>query len=64
VRGGCRWPEGSEEGGRCWQALSTGNQISSRLLSAKSANALLEIPRVSVVATVSQSDPLAQCSAH
>lgn len=28
-----------------WFATSTGNQISSRLLSARSANALLELPR-------------------
>jgi hypothetical protein len=28
-----------------WYATSTGNQISSRLLSARSANALLELPR-------------------
>lgn len=38
----CRIP-GSEEDG--WYASSTGNQISSRILSARSANALLEIPR-------------------
>jgi gephyrin len=28
-----------------WHAVSTGNQISSRILSARSANALLELPR-------------------
>ena len=32
-------------GGLGWYAASTGNQISSRLLSARSANALLELPR-------------------
>ena len=37
---------GSGSGSGCvWYALSTGNQISSRLLSARSANALLELPR-------------------
>lgn len=30
-----------------WWAATTGNQISSRLLSARSANALLELPRAS-----------------
>jgi gephyrin len=30
-----------------WYAVSTGNQISSRLLSARSANALLEVPQAS-----------------
>lgn len=30
-----------------WWAHTTGNQISSRLLSARSANALLELPRAS-----------------
>lgn len=37
---------GSELG---WFAVSTGNQISSRLLSARSANALLELPQASGV---------------
>lgn len=32
-----------------WYAVSTGNQISSRLLSARSANALLELPQASGV---------------
>jgi gephyrin len=32
-------------GGACWYAVSTGNQISSRILSARSANALLELPQ-------------------
>lgn len=36
-------------GGCVWYALSTGNQISSRLLSARSANALLELPRAAGV---------------
>jgi len=31
--------------GGCWYAVSTGNQISSRLLSARSANALVELPQ-------------------
>lgn len=43
----CRMPEccGSNAGVLGWYAASTGNQISSRLLSARSANALLELPR-------------------
>jgi gephyrin len=36
-------PEG--ESALRWWAVSTGNQISSRLLSARSANALLELPQ-------------------
>lgn len=32
-----------------WWAYSTGNQISSRLLSARSANALLELPQAAGV---------------
>jgi len=36
---------GSAAGSLGWYATSTGNQISSRLLSARSANALLELPR-------------------
>ncbi len=35
---------GAQEGAVGWYALGTGNQISSRILSARSANALLEIP--------------------
>jgi hypothetical protein len=43
----CRMPEccGSNAGVLGLYAASTGNQISSRLLSARSANALLELPR-------------------
>lgn len=43
----CRLPEacGVAAGSLGWYATSTGNQISSRLLSARSANALLELPR-------------------
>jgi len=37
--------EGADPEVWCWWALSTGNQISSRLLSARSANALLELPQ-------------------
>lgn len=42
-----RLPEsfGSAGGQLGWFATTTGNQISSRLLSARSANALLELPR-------------------
>jgi gephyrin len=36
---------GAAAGQLGWFATSTGNQISSRLLSARSANALLELPR-------------------
>jgi gephyrin len=36
---------GGAGGGACWYAVSTGNQISSRILSARSANALLELPQ-------------------
>eukprot|EP00882_Tetradesmus_deserticola_P003156 GHRQ01003347.1.p1 GENE.GHRQ01003347.1~~GHRQ01003347.1.p1 ORF type:complete len:187 (+),score=92.68 GHRQ01003347.1:176-736(+) len=36
---------GAAAGQLGWYACSTGNQISSRLLSARSANALLELPR-------------------
>ncbi len=54
--GPCEALRGAEEAGGagagaeaaapcCWYAVSTGNQISSRLLSARSANALLELPR-------------------
>eukprot|EP00877_Chromochloris_zofingiensis_P014371 jgi/Chrzof1/9188/Cz03g39060.t1 len=42
-------PPGSAEGPVGWYAVSTGNQISSRLLSARSANALLELPQASGV---------------
>lgn len=38
-------PEASDPSAYDWWAMSTGNQISSRLLSARSANALLELPR-------------------
>jgi gephyrin len=38
--GGC----GESAGQWGWYAVTTGNQISSRLLSARSANALLELP--------------------
>ncbi len=40
---------GAQDGAVGWYAVSTGNQISSRILSARSANALLEIPRASGV---------------
>lgn len=40
---------GVSDGDVGWWAVSTGNQISSRLLSARSANALLEIPQASGV---------------
>ncbi|KAI8470687.1 MAG: molybdopterin biosynthesis protein [Monoraphidium minutum] len=40
---------GAAAGGCVWYAESTGNQISSRLLSARSANALLELPRAAGV---------------
>eukprot|EP00798_Chlamydomonas_sp_ICE-L_P023127 gene23127-30328_t len=49
----CRCPvsgltvEGVSPDAFSWWALSTGNQISSRLLSARSANALLELPQAS-----------------
>jgi gephyrin len=36
---------GAAAGQLGWFATTTGNQISSRLLSARSANALLELPR-------------------
>jgi gephyrin len=39
----------SSPNGCVWYAVSTGNQISSRLLSARSANALLELPRAAGV---------------
>ncbi|KAF8056231.1 CNX1 [Scenedesmus sp. PABB004] len=38
---------GAAPGALGWFAVTTGNQISSRLLSARSANALLELPRAS-----------------
>jgi gephyrin len=42
----CRPPEGAGlPTDPVWFATTTGNQISSRLLSARSANALLELPR-------------------
>lgn len=43
----CRVPDccGAAAGQLGWFATTTGNQISSRLLSARSANALLELPR-------------------
>lgn len=46
-----RLPEacGAAAGSLGWYAASTGNQISSRLLSARSANALLELPRAECV---------------
>ncbi|GAX85701.1 hypothetical protein CEUSTIGMA_g13115.t1 [Chlamydomonas eustigma] len=44
----CPFLEGRAEHVGCdWWAVSTGNQISSRLLSARSANALLEVPQAS-----------------
>ena len=50
----CRCPvasglEGVDPTAFGWWAPSTGNQISSRLLSARSANALLELPRATGV---------------
>jgi hypothetical protein len=57
---GCGWccccwalripgPAGAAGGQLGWFATTTGNQISSRLLSARSANALLELPRAAGV---------------
>jgi gephyrin len=43
--GGGGGADGDEQVRYGWRAESTGNQISSRLLSARSANALLELPR-------------------
>jgi len=40
---------GAAAGQLGWLATTTGNQISSRLLSARSANALLELPRAAGV---------------
>ena len=40
-----RWERRQRDGGIGWVAHSTGGQISSRLLSSKSANVLLEIPK-------------------
>lgn len=51
--GGASAPSPGEE--PVWYAVSTGNQISSRLLSARSANALLELPqRAGVLAAGSE----------
>lgn len=40
-----QWDESSKQGSPCFVARSTGKQISSRLLSMRSANALLELPQ-------------------
>ncbi|MFN8439270.1 MAG: gephyrin-like molybdotransferase Glp [Caldilineaceae bacterium] len=40
-----RWDETLNQGAGGWLAISTGNQASSRLLSMRSANALLELPQ-------------------